>query len=133
LKNDKAGVIIMNVVIEFAIKLIIALPLAFWIYRDARGRDYSWLFWTITPFITILSPIFLAILFPLIILAVYLMLRPKGQLISCPHCKKKIHDILTVCPFCRKEAKRECLACHEPVPWNAEQCPFCKSRALTKG
>jgi hypothetical protein len=124
---------INNMIIQFAIKFIVIVPIVIWLYRDARGRDYSWMFWTIIPFLTILSPLVLSIVFPLLILAVYLIVRPKGAMTKCPHCKKEIHDILTICPFCRKEAKRECLSCHEPVPWNAEQCPFCKSRAITKG
>ncbi|MGE5583600.1 MAG: hypothetical protein ACM3X9_13860 [Bacillota bacterium] len=123
----------INMVIELVIKIAVALLLALWLYRDARGRDYSWLFWTITPFLTVFSTLMLAIIFPFLILGLYLLLRPKGEMLKCPHCNKRIHDILTVCPFCRKEAKRECLHCHEPVPWDAEQCPFCKSRALTKG
>ncbi|HBF37448.1 MAG TPA: hypothetical protein DDW50_09025 [Firmicutes bacterium] len=118
-------------IIQFVILLVLVAPLAIWLYRDARGRDYSWLFWTIMPFIALFSPIYVAILLLVFILGIYLMLRPKGLLVKCPHCKKNIHDILTMCPFCRKEAKRECLVCHEPVPWEAEQCPFCKSRALT--
>ncbi len=118
-------------IIQFVILLIMVAPLVIWLYRDARARDYSWLFWTIMPLIALFSPMVMAILLLLFIVIIYLILRPKGELIKCPHCNKKIHDILTICPFCRKEAKRECLNCHEPVPWEAEQCPFCKSRALT--
>jgi RNA polymerase subunit RPABC4/transcription elongation factor Spt4 len=124
-------VIIIDIIVEFAIKLIVVAPLAFWLYRDARGRDYSWLFWTIAPLLGILSKPVIAILIVLLVLIVYLMIRPKGELLKCPHCSKSIHNILTICPFCHKEAKRECLNCHEPVPWEVEQCPFCKSRALT--
>ncbi|HBE79567.1 MAG TPA: hypothetical protein DDW65_17595 [Firmicutes bacterium] len=83
------------------------------------------------PFLGLLSSLVVAIILPIIILAIYLFIRPKGELTKCPHCNKNIHDVLTICPFCRKEAKRECLNCHEPVPWEANQCPFCKSRALT--
>ncbi len=121
----------MNPIIALVIKIIIAAPFAFWLYRDSRGRDYSWIFWTIAPFITIFSPLLLAVFFPVFIVGLYLILRPKGEMDNCPHCRKKIHSILTICPFCQKEAKRECLHCHEPVPWNADQCPYCKSRALT--
>ncbi len=118
-------------ILQFVILLIMVVPLVIWLYRDARARDYSWLFWTIMPLIALFSPMVMAILLLAVIVIIYLFLRPKGELIKCPHCNKKIHDILTICPFCRKEAKRECLSCHEPVPWEAEQCPFCKSRALT--
>lgn len=121
----------INIAYEIVIKLVIAVPLGIWLYRDSRGRDYSWMLWTIIPFITVLSPLILAVIFPFLVLGLYLMIRPKGKMLNCPHCKKSIHEILVICPFCHKEAKRECLSCHEPVPWDAELCPFCKSRALT--
>ncbi len=116
------------------INIIIALPLIVWLYRDARGRDYNWVLWSVVPGMIIFAPSILALLVytPLIII-LYIILRPKGTLHKCPHCTKKIHPILVICPFCQKEAKRECLHCHEPVDWEATQCPFCKSRALTKG
>lgn len=124
----------MNDILVLVIKLALAAALAFWLYRDARGRDYSFMLWTFLPVIVLFTPSpFIAIIYLVLIIVFYLILRPKGPLTRCPHCNKPIHDILTVCPFCRKDAKRECLLCHEPVPWTAEQCPYCKSRALTKG
>jgi len=115
------------------INIAIALGLVFLFYRDSRGRDYAWILWTVMPGMMILVRPIMAFISYLLIISLYLILRPKGILHKCPHCNKKIHPILVVCPFCRKEAKRECLHCHEPVDWEAEQCPFCKSRALTKG
>lgn len=124
----------MNGIVELAIKIVLAAFLAFWLYRDAKARDYSFMVWTFLPVIVLLTPQpVLAVIYLALILVFYLILRPKGPLTRCPHCQKPIHDILTVCPFCRKNAKRECLQCHEPVPWAAEQCPYCKSRALTNG
>ena len=114
------------------IDAVLALPLAFILYRDSRARDFNWVLWTITPFAIILSGS-MGIFSAIIIVIAYLMLRPKGELIKCPKCGKKIHTILTLCPFCHKDTKKECLVCHEPVPWEATQCPFCKSKALTSG
>jgi endogenous inhibitor of DNA gyrase (YacG/DUF329 family) len=123
----------MNIA-ELIIKVIIALSLGYGLYRDSRGRDYSWSFWTLVPLVIfILSPPVMVGAALVGIIVFYLILRPKGLMLKCPHCGKKIHEILTICPFCRKDAKKECLHCHEPVPWEAEQCPFCKSRALTQG
>lgn len=122
----------MYTFIEVLIKLVVAAPIAFWFYRDARARDYNWAFWMFSPFLMLLTPLIIAILYIIVLIPVYLMLRPKGVLFKCPHCQKNVHEILFICPFCKKNAKKECLRCHEPVPWDAEQCPFCNSRAITK-
>lgn len=111
---------------------ILMIPMMIFLYRDARARDYSWMLWTMLP-VTLLFAnnfIFAAVL-AVVITILYFILRPKGAILKCPKCGKPIHEILTVCPFCRREAKRECLQCHEPVNWEADQCPFCKSRSLT--
>jgi RNA polymerase subunit RPABC4/transcription elongation factor Spt4 len=113
---------------------VLMIPLIFFLYRDSRARDYSWMLWTMLPIILLFSNNFVfASILAIGIIVFYFILRPKGAILRCPKCGKPIHEILTVCPFCRREAKRECLQCHEPVPWEAEQCPFCKSRSLTKG
>ncbi len=118
--------------VEIAIKIVIALVLGFWLYRDSRARDFSWMIWTFSPFIIVFSPLPASIILALALSAIYFISRPKGVLLTCPHCQKKVHETLFVCPFCQKNAKHECLKCHEPVPWEAEQCPYCKSRSITK-
>jgi len=118
--------------INFAVYIVIILPIAFWLYRDSRGRDFSWIAWTFVPFVVFfISHLFLGIFVLFIIVGTYFIFRPKGLLEKCPHCSKSIHPTLFICPFCRKNAKKECLHCHEPVPWEAKECPFCRSRALT--
>jgi len=121
----------MNSIFEIIIKLALTVPLSIWFYKDSKARDYYWLFWTFIPFLAFFSPLRLAVIYCLVLFLIYLLLRPKGSLFKCPHCGKNVHNILFICPFCHKNAKRECLHCHEPVPWEAEQCPFCKSKALT--
>ncbi len=118
--------------VELIIKIIIVLPVGIWLYRDSRARDYSWTIWTISPIVILFAPLLAAIILACLLIGIYLMLRPPGNLLKCPHCKKKVHETLFVCPFCQKNAKHECLNCHEPVPWEAEQCPYCKSRNLTQ-
>ena len=120
------------VIVEIAIKIGIALILGIWLYRDSRARDFSWTIWTFAPFIIIFSPLSGSLILAVALLAIYLISRPSGSLLVCPHCKKKVHETLFVCPFCQKNAKHECLNCHEPVPWEAEQCPYCKSKNITK-
>jgi len=119
------------VLIDWAGKILTGGILAMWLYRDARSRDFSWLMWTLAP----LMLLFLGgagwIIAALVIIAVYLGLRPRGKLLPCPHCKKRVHDDLAFCPFCRRSVKRECLKCHRTVPWDAQSCPHCHSTALT--
>ncbi len=119
-------------IIMLVVKLGIAGVIGFWFYLDARGRDYAWMFWTFVPIILVITAPVVGILVLVVLLISYFVMRPRGVMSKCPHCKKKIIDNLFVCPFCQKNAKKECLVCHEPVPWEAEQCPHCKSRAITK-
>jgi hypothetical protein len=123
----------MEKYIPLILKIVVIGLTSFWLYRDSRARDYNWVIWTFVPVTALFTPDnFFSIVIIALVIIVYLSSRPKGALTLCPHCNKKIHDILFVCPFCRKNAKRECLNCHEPVPWEAEQCPYCKSKAITK-
>lgn len=122
-----------STVVTIIIKVILAGVIAFFIYRDARARDFNWLLWMLIPVIGIFfTPgIPSSVIISLLLVGVYLLFRPKGALKPCPHCKKKIHDILAFCPFCRQSVKRECLRCHETVDWDATLCPHCRSANLT--
>lgn len=117
------------------IAIALIIPLMIFLYRDARARDFSWMFWAMIPIVILFvsNSLLMISLFTLVICISYLIMRPKGTILKCPKCGKPIHEGLTICPFCRRDAKRECLQCHEPVPWEADQCPFCKSHSLTKG
>lgn len=119
-------------IINLGIKIVVAGVAAFFLYRDAKARDYNWFMWTLIPIVVIFTPgLFSSIFTIAIILGIYLFSRPKGELTPCPHCKKGIHNILAFCPFCRKPVKRECLHCHETVDWDATRCPHCRSTNLT--
>lgn len=120
-------------ILLFIIKLVIAGGVMFFLYKDARAREHSWLMWTFVPIIVILTPDFIGSVRAMIFIVImYMFTRPKGALVKCPHCGKKIHDILAFCPFCRQSVKRECLRCHDTVDWEAERCPHCGSMNLTK-
>lgn len=118
--------------INLIINLVLAVVTGFFIYKDARARDFNWLMWTILPATVFFgSGIVSSLLILLLLMGVYLFSRPKGPLTACPHCKKRIHSILAFCPFCRNSVKRECLRCHETVDWEATRCPHCRSTNLT--
>ncbi|HHW12465.1 MAG TPA: zinc ribbon domain-containing protein [Firmicutes bacterium] len=120
-------------IVLFIIKLVLTGGLMFVLYRDARARDYTWFMWTFTPIIAVFTAGFTgSIMTLLLILVLYRLTRPKGDLLKCPHCGKKIHNVLAFCPYCRQSVKRECLRCHDTVDWDAERCPHCGSMNLTK-
>jgi DNA-directed RNA polymerase subunit RPC12/RpoP len=122
-----------STIVLIIIKVALAGGLMFFLYKDARARDYTWLMWVFAPVIIILtSGLGTSLLLLLLILLVYITTRPKGALNTCPHCGKKAHYILAFCPFCRQSVKKECLRCHDTVDWNAERCPHCGSMNLTK-
>jgi hypothetical protein len=78
--------------IGFIIIGIIALNIALlvWVARDAkaRGMDNSVL-WMVLVMIT-----------GLLGLIIYLLSRPKGNLIACPHCGNKRMQVGVKCPHC---------------------------------
>lgn len=118
--------------VEIGLKLVLTAGAAFFLYRDARARDYSWLMWTLISAIILFTPGLVGSFLTLfLIIAIYLSTRPKGELKPCPHCKKPTHHILAFCPFCKRSIKKECLRCHETVDWDTDVCPHCRSRNLT--
>ncbi|HHZ20676.1 MAG TPA: zinc ribbon domain-containing protein [Firmicutes bacterium] len=120
--------------VKLIIRCIIAVALGIYLYRDSRSRDFHWTNWVITPALVIF-PMFnlvISLAVAIIILGLYLAIRPKGLLYPCPHCKRKVHPILAFCPFCNKQVKKECLKCHDTVDWNATHCPHCNSTNLTE-
>lgn len=117
--------------IEWVIKAVAILIAAVWLYRDARSRDYYWLMWAIAPAMLLFLSGIAWIVALVLIIAVYTGVKPRGALLFCPHCKKRVHDELAFCPFCKRSVKRECLRCHRTVPWDAQMCPHCRSSALT--
>lgn len=122
----------LNTFVELGIKLVLTAGSAFFLYRDARARDYSWLMWMIICIFVFLTPGLIGSFFALLLVfAIYFSTRPKGELTPCPHCNKRVHNILAFCPFCKRAVKRECLRCHETVAWDAVICPHCRSTNLT--
>lgn len=117
--------------IEKGIELVIGIILGTSLYWDARSRDYNWTVWVFFPVLLLLMPLVTSIAMSFGLVLVYYYFRPKGNLVPCPHCKRRIHNILAFCPFCRKSVKRECLRCHETVDWEVTICPHCRSAQLT--
>ena len=66
------------------------IALAIWVYRDAksRGMDNAVLLTAVTVITGILG------------LIIYLLMRPKGNLVPCPSCQKKRMEGSAKCPHC---------------------------------
>jgi undecaprenyl pyrophosphate phosphatase UppP len=66
------------------------IALAIWVYRDAksRGMDNAVLLTIVTVITGILG------------LIIYLLMRPKGNLVPCPSCQKKRMEGSAKCPHC---------------------------------
>ena len=112
-----------------AINLVFAGPVAYWTNRDAKGRDANPILSAATALIAGLF--FLRPLGPvgaLIVLIIYLLVRPKGAMRICHHCKKKALDWLAFCPHCKGALKRDCYRCFAAVDVEHEFCPNCRTK-----
>ncbi len=72
------------------VALGIWIALAVWVYKDAksRGMDNAVLLTIVTVITGILG------------LIIYLLMRPKGNLVPCPSCQKKRLEGSAKCPHC---------------------------------
>ena len=72
------------------VALAVWIALAIWVYRDAksRGMDNAVLLTIVTVITGILG------------LIIYLLMRPKGNLVPCPSCQKKRMEGSAKCPHC---------------------------------
>ncbi len=111
----------------YILNLVITILAAIWIYRDSKNRDNNPVMWVVAIVFMGLAVNFLKSFGITLILLVYLLQRPKGKLLECPHCSKPRLDYLAFCPHCKKEVKKECLKCHEVMELDAERCPNCNS------
>jgi len=119
------------IVIIFA---LIGLALCLWLAVDARRRGYS-SGMVVVFFLLMLLPI------NIIILIIYLLIRPAGTMVQCPKCGKKGLSQLRKCPHCglpKKLAKPQpaqaqvpagikikCPHCGQVVEQQWKSCPYC--------
>ena len=70
--------------------LAVWVALAVWVYKDAksRGMDNAVLLTIVTVITGLLG------------LIIYLLMRPKGNLVPCPSCQKKRMEGSAKCPHC---------------------------------
>ena len=72
------------------VALGIQIAIAVWVYNDAksRGMDNAVLLTVLTVFTGLLG------------LLIYILMRPKGNLVPCPSCQKKRLEGSAKCPHC---------------------------------
>jgi hypothetical protein len=54
--------------------------------------------------------------FPLVGFIVYMVARPKGDLVPCPNCKLRKLELLTKCPHCSADLASGSAAAPPPPP-----------------
>ena len=108
------------------INLAITAPAAYWVYRDAKGRDASPILWTAA--IILAGLFFLGPLGAALVLFLYSLFRPKGAMRVCPHCSKRALSWLAFCPHCKGVLKRDCYRCFAAVDIENEFCPHCRAK-----
>jgi RNA polymerase subunit RPABC4/transcription elongation factor Spt4 len=127
-----------NLIYGFVFFLIIIwLSFVYWVYRDARLRNTSAVFWALAVFVL-----------NYLGLVIYLILRPpefiddiverdleikrmevllNSKLTQCPACGNEIKEDFLICPYCRKKLKNSCSKCGKPLSMDWKVCPYCKT------
>lgn len=117
--------------------LVLWLTSILWVYRDIRGRSEDPL--------SHLIAVSIAVLFPVVGLPVYLILRPAETLTmiyerqleqdallselhavnACPNCRHPVSEDFVVCAFCAVTLKQPCSQCGRPLQRSWRHCPYC--------
>jgi hypothetical protein len=92
--------------IWWLIKLAVFLGVGWWIYDDSKSRDRNPFFWLLAIALIMIGNLFFGVggfwMFVIFVvyIALYLWIRPKGELIYCVECFKKKLEDLKYCPHC---------------------------------
>ncbi|MFA7249581.1 MAG: zinc ribbon domain-containing protein [Dehalococcoidia bacterium] len=117
--------------------LILWLASIMWVYRDIRSR-------TTDPASHLIS-VAIAVMFPIVGLPIYLILRPAETLTgsydrqleqeallselqsvsACPNCRRPVQDEFVVCAFCATPVKHACSRCGQQLRLSWRFCPYC--------
>lgn len=113
------------------------LAIIIWSLRDIRSRSRS----TLASIFTV----FLVAVFPIVGLAVYLLLRPRETLAAqydraleqevllqqietkptCPTCSSPTQVNWFLCPSCHTHLRQPCPVCNSPLELHWDICPYC--------
>lgn len=121
------------------------IALGIWTFHDIRNRTRDWL--------VIVLAVTLVLIFPLIGLILYLLIRPKATLAdvydraleeeallreieqtqSCPGCGVPVKEVWVYCPNCHTQLQHSCAGCGNLVRNEWDICVFCGATQLTAG
>jgi RNA polymerase subunit RPABC4/transcription elongation factor Spt4 len=110
-----------------------------WVYRDIRSRSSD-------P-VSQLIGVAIAVIFPIIGLPIYLVLRPSETLqeaydrqleqeailselhsiSACPECRRPVSEDFMVCAYCSSQLKQPCTSCSHLLQFSWRFCPYCAS------
>lgn len=108
-----------------------------WVYRDVRTRSED-----ATTHVVALA---LAVIFPLVGLPIYFVLRPRETFIeaydrrleqdallselhavhACPNCRRPVQEEFSLCAYCGTPLKQPCGQCGRPLLTLWHNCPYC--------
>ncbi len=130
---------ITTLVIIYLLLSVIAMWIALitWTYNDIKNRSREQL--------TRVGAVLLVVVFNVIGLLIYLMVRPRETLseiyeksleeeallqeieekLSCPGCGQPTKENWQICPNCHTQLKRVCVNCRRLVELNWGICPYC--------
>lgn len=133
----------LSTAIGFIVAILGASAAAFWIamviwtFIDIRSRSRDWL--------AILLACLLALIFPIVGVLLYLLIRPKDTLAavydraleeeallrelesanSCGHCGSPVKEEWAFCPTCHTQLQYSCDNCNELVRTEWDICAYC--------
>ena len=116
------------------------IAMGIWAFHDIRQRTRDWL--------VIILAVMLVLVFPLIGLILYMMIRPKATLAdvydraleeeallreleqtqACHSCGVPVKDVWVYCPNCHSQLQHSCATCGNLVRNEWEICVFCGAR-----
>ena len=96
------------IIISIVVSLVIAILACIWIYKDAEKRGKQGILWVL---ILILAAIFLSFIGLIIVIVVWLAIRPPiggekpvdSSDRRCPNCGRTIPMDAKACPYCAKK------------------------------
>jgi RNA polymerase subunit RPABC4/transcription elongation factor Spt4 len=138
------AIVILQIILAFTAAFLIALwvSMIIWTFRDVRSRSRD--------IFAILLATLMVVVFGLLGLLLYLLLRPRETLaeiyersleeeallqdleerVVCPGCRRKIEEEWQVCPDCHTILKKTCLNCGQLLHLRWNICPYCASPAV---
>ena len=120
------------------------IAMGIWTFHDIRQRTRDWL--------VIILAVMLVLIFPLIGLLLYMMIRPKATLAdvydraleeeallreleqtqACYNCGVPVKDVWVYCPNCHSQLQHSCPSCGSLVRNDWEICVFCGAAQLQR-